>query len=53
LRQDILRPALTIGRHVSKEKLQAILKYEINNENNFAMVATFVEKSRNEVLTMT
>jgi len=26
---------------VTKEKLQAILKYEINNENNFAMVAAF------------
>jgi len=38
---------------VTKEKLQAIFKYEINNENNFAVVATFGRRSRNEVLSLT
>jgi len=28
------------------------LKYEIKNENNFAVFATFVKRSRNEMLTM-
>jgi len=33
-----------------KKRCELSLKYEINNENNFAVVATFVKRSRNEVL---
>ena len=29
-----------------KKSCKLSLKYEINNENNFAVVATFVERSR-------
>jgi len=28
------------------------LKHEINNENNFAVVATFGKRSRNEMLSL-
>jgi len=35
-----------------KKRCKLSLKYEINNENNFAVVATFVKRSRNEMLTM-
>ena len=32
-----------------KKRCKLYLKYEINNENNFAVVATFGRRSRNEV----
>jgi len=35
-----------------KKRCKLSLKYEIKNENNFAVFATFVKRSRNEMLTM-
>jgi len=35
-----------------KKGCELSLKYDINNEKNFAAVAIFVERSRNEVLSL-
>jgi len=35
-----------------KKSCKLSLKYEINNENNFAVVDTFGRRSRNEVLSL-
>jgi len=35
-----------------KKSCKLSLKYEINNENNFAVTATFVKRSRNEVFSL-
>jgi len=48
-----LRFATVGGEPWPKQGCELSLKYEINNENNFAMAATLVKRSRNEVLSLT